>query len=237
MRCVCGDTGGLHDELAPRVRGGLAARSVSLIIGLFLFALGIVMLLGSGLGLSPWDVLNQGIEKQTPLSFGNANIVVALLVIGLAAALGSGVGPGTIANAVLIGFFVDLQIALGISDAIADSTLAVRWLAMFGGIAVVAVGSALYIGAGMGAGPRDSLMLISASRSGRRLSVVRAAIESTVTLLGFALGGTVGIGTLAFAFGIGPAVEIAFALLRRSPLASAEPGADPVPPHEEWSAL
>jgi len=226
----------LHHELAPRVRGGLAPRSLSLAVGLFLFALGIVMLLGSELGLSPWDVLNQGIEKQTPLSFGNANIVVALLVIVVAVGLGSGVGPGTIANAIGIGLFVDLQIALGVSDAIADASLALRWLAMFGGIAAVAVGSALYIGAGMGAGPRDSLMLISAARSGLRLSVVRAAIESSVTLLGFALGGTVGIGTVAFAFGIGPAVEIAFALLRRSPLADAEP-AEQALPHEEWSAL
>lgn len=194
------------------------------------------MLLGSELGLSPWDVLNQGIEKQTPLSFGTANIVVALLVIGVAVGLGSGVGPGTIANAIGIGLFVDLQIALGISDAIADASLALRWLAMFGGIAAVAVGSALYIGAGMGAGPRDSLMLISASRSGLRLSIVRAAIESSVTLLGFALGGTVGIGTVAFAFGIGPAVEVAFTLLRRSPLADAE-AAEQAVPHEEWSAL
>jgi uncharacterized membrane protein YczE len=89
----------------------------------------------------------------------------------------------------------------------------------------------------MGAGPRDSLMLVSASRSGLRLSIVRAAIESSVTVLGFALGGKVGIGTLAFAFGIGPAVEASFALLRRSPLSDERPAAEDAPPHEEWSAL
>lgn len=227
----------MHHELAPRVRGGPGWRSLSLIVGLFLFALGIVMLLGSELGLSPWDVLNQGIEKQTPLSFGNANIAVALLVVALAVGLGSSVGPGTVANAIGIGLFVDLQISLGIADAIADSSLLLRGLAMLGGIATVAIGSALYIGAAMGAGPRDSLMLVSASRIGLRLSVVRAAIESSVTLLGFALGGTVGIGTLAFAFGIGPAVEIAFAALRRSPLAATEPAAAASSPHQEWSAL
>jgi uncharacterized membrane protein YczE len=227
----------VHPQLAPRVAGGLALRSVSLVVGLFLFALGIVMLLGSGLGLSPWDVLNQGIEKQTPLSFGNANIVVALLVVALAAGLGSPIGPGTIANAFGVGLFVDLQIALGISDAIAEAALGLRWLAMVSGIAVVAIGSALYIGAAMGAGPRDSLMLVSAGRSGLRISIVRAAIESSVTVLGFALGGRVGIGTLAFALGIGPAVEVCFELLRRSPLAAeAPPRAEP-PPHEEWSAL
>jgi len=227
----------LHHQLAPRVRGGLGARGLSLTVGLFLFALGIVMLLGSELGLSPWDVLNQGIEKQTPLSFGNANIAVALLVIALAVRLGSGVGAGTIANAIGIGLFVDLQISLGIADAIADSSLPLRALAMLGGIGAVAVGSALYIGAAMGAGPRDSLMLVSASRSGLRLSIVRAAIESSVTVLGFALGGTVGIGTLAFAFGIGPAVEISFALLRRSPLSEQREAAEEQQPHEEWSAL
>jgi uncharacterized membrane protein YczE len=227
----------LHHELAPRVRGGLGARGLSLAAGLFLFALGIVMLLGSELGLSPWDVLNQGIEKQTPLSFGNANIAVALLVIALAVALGSGVGAGTIANAIGIGLFVDLQISLGVADTIADSSLPLRALAMLGGIGAVAVGSALYIGAAMGAGPRDSLMLVSASRSGLRLSIVRAAIESSVTLLGFALGGTVGIGTLAFAFGIGPAVEISFALLRHSPLSERRKAHEEAPPREEWSAL
>jgi len=228
---------GVHPQLAPRLAGGLALRSVSLAVGLFLFALGIVMLLGSGLGLSPWDVLNQGIEKQTPLSFGNANIAVALVVVVLAAALGSPIGPGTIANAVGVGLFVDLQIALGISDAIADAALGLRWLAMAGGIAVVAVGSALYIGAAMGAGPRDSLMLIAAQRSGLRISVVRAAIESSVTVLGFALGGRVGVGTLAFALGIGPAVELCFEALRRSPLAARQPAREAPPAHEEWSAL
>lgn len=201
------------------MRGGLLARSAWLGFGLLLFALGIVLLLGAELGLAPWDVLNQGIEDKTALSFGNANIAVAVLVMATAAALGSGIGPGTVANAVLIGVFVDLLVAAGLSEAISGLPGGLRGVFVALGIGSVAVGSALYIGAGMGAGPRDSLMLVLSRRSRFRLGPVRAAIESAVTLAGFALGGTVGIGTLAFAFGIGPAVEAGFALLDRSSLA------------------
>lgn len=197
----------------------MVARALWLVFGLFLFALGIVLLLGSELGLPPWDVLNQGIEDKTPLSFGSANIAVALLVMATAAALGSGIGPGTIANAVLVGVFVDLLVAVGLSEAIAALGLIPRSLIVVAGIGSVAIGSALYIGAGMGAGPRDSLMLVLSRRGGRRISIVRAAIESAVTVAGFALGGTVGFGTLAFALGIGPALELAFSALGRSPLA------------------
>ena len=207
----------------PRVRGSLWARSAWLTFGLFLFALGIVLLLGAELGLAPWDVLNQGFEDKTPLSFGNANIAVAVLVMATAAALGAGIGPGTVANAVLIGVFVDLLVAAGLSEAISGLPAGVRGVFVAGGIGSVAAGSALYIGAGMSAGPRDSLMLVLSRRSGFRIGAVRAAIESTVTVIGFALGGTVGIGTLAFAFGIGPAVEASFALLARSPLAQRSP--------------
>lgn len=187
--------------------------------GLFLFALGIVLLLESRLGLPPWDVLNQGLEKQTPLSFGTSNIAVGILVLALAWRLGARVGVGTVANAVLIGLFVDGLLQLDAVNALADSPLAIRVALLVAGIASVAIGSALYIGAAMQAGPRDSLMLVLSARTGRRIGLVRALIETTVTGIGFALGGTVGIGTLAFAVGIGPAVEAAFSLLRRSPLA------------------
>jgi uncharacterized protein len=203
----------------PRIRGGVVARSASLVGGLFLFALGIVALLESGLGLSPWDALNQGISEQTPLSFGTANMVVALAVLLVAWALGAKIGIGTVANAVLIGLFVDLLISVGALETFTDDPLAVRVGLMVAGVLVIGIGSGFYIGAGMGAGPRDSLMLVSSARTGVRIGVVRAAIEIAVTAVGFALGGTIGIGTIVFAFGIGPAVELSFWLLARSPLA------------------
>jgi uncharacterized membrane protein YczE len=208
-------------HLPPLIRGSVLTRSVSLVFGLFLFALGIVMLLESGLGLSPWDVLAQGISDKTSLSFGTANIVIAVVVLVVAWALGARIGPGTVANALLIGLFVDWLIAVDAIDALSETSLVVRIVLMGIGILVIGIGSGFYIGAGMGAGPRDSLMLVTARRSGVRIGVTRATIEVAVTVLGFALGGTVGIGTLAFAFGIGPAVELSFWLLGRSPITKA----------------
>jgi uncharacterized membrane protein YczE len=208
-------------HLPPLIRGSVLTRSVSLVFGLFLFALGIVMLLESGLGLSPWDVLAQGISDKTSLSFGTANIVIAVVVLVVAWALGARIGPGTVANALLIGLFVDWLIAVDAIDALSETSLVVRIVLMVIGILVIGIGSGFYIGAGMGAGPRDSLMLVTARRSGVRIGVTRATIEVAVTVLGFALGGTVGIGTLAFAFGIGPAVELSFWLLGRSPITKA----------------
>ncbi len=204
---------------APLVRGSLAARLVSLAVGLLLFALGIVFLLESRLGLPPWDVLNQGVSERTGLSFGTANIAIALAVLVLAWALGARVGPGTIANAVLIGLMVDALTATHVIDSLSATALPVRVALMVGGILAIGIGSGFYIGAGLGAGPRDSLMLVAARRSGVRIGIARATIEVVVTVVGFALGGTVGIGTLAFAFGIGPVVELSFWLLGRSPIA------------------
>ena len=197
---------------------------MSLAVGLFLFALGIVFLLESELGLSPWDVLNQGISEHTSLSFGTANIVVALCVLLLAWALGARIGPGTVANAVLIGLLVDGLLAIDAVDSLSDSPLRrPDRRSCSAGVLIIGIGSGFYIGAGMGAGPRDSLMLVVARRAGVRIGVSRVAIEVLVTVVGFAFGGTVGIGTLVFAFGIGPAVELSFWLLERSPLADPAP--------------
>jgi len=207
----------------PLVRGSLVVRSSSLLAGLLLFAAGIVLLLESGLGLSPWDVLNQGVSEHTPLSFGTANVVIALCVLVLAWALGARIGPGTVANAVLIGLMVDGLLAVRAIDDLSESALAARIGMMIAGVLVIGIGSGLYIGAGMGAGPRDSLMLVAARRAHVRIGVSRVAIEVAATVVGFALGGTVGIGTLVFAFGIGPAVELSFWLLERSPIADAAP--------------
>lgn len=206
---------------SPLVRGPAAARWASLVVGLLLFAFGIVLLLESELGLSPWDVLNQGVSEHTSLSFGTANIVIAVFVLVLARVLGARIGPGTVANAILIGLMVDGLLALDAVNTLSDSSLGARVMFMVAGILIIGIGSGFYISAGLGAGPRDSLMLVAAWRAGVRIGIARVAIEVVVTVIGFALGGTVGIGTLAFAFGIGPAVELSFWLLERSQLADA----------------
>lgn len=209
----------------PLVRGNTAARAGSLLAGLFLFALGIVLLLESELGLSPWDVLNQGVSERTPLSFGTANIAIALVVLVVARMLGARIGVGTVANAVLIGLMVDGLLDLDAISRLSEQPLGARIALMVTGILVIGAGSGFYIGAGMGAGPRDSLMLVLARRTGVRIGIVRGVLEAAVTVVGFALGGTVGIGTLAFVVGIGPSVELAFWTLERSPLADPAPDA------------
>jgi uncharacterized membrane protein YczE len=201
------------------VRGGIAARWLTLVAGLVLFAVGIVLLLESKLGLSPWDVLNQGIAKRTPLTFGVTNIVVALVVLVVAWRLGATVGAGTVANAVLVGLTIELLMRTHALAGIAEEGVPVRVGVLVGGILLIGVASALYIGAAFGAGPRDSLMLVLSRRTRWRIGVVRSVLESAVTAAGFALGGKVGVGTLAFALGIGPAVEISFWALAHSPLA------------------
>ena len=204
---------------APRLRGGRVVRAIWLVTGLFLCALGILAFLESKLGLPPWDVLHQGIARHTPLSFGLANEAVAVVVLFVAWRLGSRPGPGTVANAALIGLFVALVQPLGFVEHLAAWPLAARAGLLVAGLALFGVGSAFYIGAAMGAGPRDSLMLIGALRTGVRIGAVRAALELGVLVVGYLLGGRVGIGTLAFAALIGPAVEGSFWLVQRTQLA------------------
>jgi len=210
------------------VRGGLAVRLASLAFGLFLFALGIVLILESKLGLSPWDVLNQGLAKHTPLSFGMANVAVALAVLLLAWSLGGPPGLGTFANAVLIGTFIQGLTAIHAVAALAHDGLTVRIPLLVGGIWLIGPASAFYIGADLGAGPRDTLMLVGSHRTGRRVGLVRAVLEVGALAAGIALGGTFGVGTVLFALLVGPVVEWSFALLQRSPLAASTPAQTPV---------
>ena len=210
---------GLNAHTAPPVLlGGRTTRFVALQGGIFLFALGIVMTLRSDLGLGPWDVLHQGLADHSPLSFGVAGIVVGVGVLAGAMALGGvSLGAGTLLNAVLIGAFVDLLIWVDVVPH--PDALGARLLLDVAGVLLIGVGTAVYIGAAMGAGPRDSFMLAVARRFGLRVGVSRTLIELAALAGGAALGGTVGIGTLIFALGVGPAVEASFRLLDRSPLA------------------
>jgi uncharacterized protein len=196
---------------APRLRGPLAVRVVALFFGLVLFAVAIVSMLESELGLPPWDVFHQGISEHTPLTLGQATIVVGVVILVLAWALGQTPGFGTIANVIVIGTCVDLFSGIGWVQDLSDAALVVRVGLLALGIALFGVGSAFYIGAGLGAGPRDSLML--------------AAIEVTVLVLGILLGGTAGIGTIALAVLVGPSVEASFWTVTR--LGLTRPGVVP----------
>jgi len=184
-------------------------RYTQLVVGLALFGLSLAVMVRAELGLPPWDVLHQGVAQRTPLTFGTVVIGFSLLVMLLWVPLRQRPGPGTIANALLVGVFVDGGLWL-IPEV---SHLGLRAAMLVGGIALCGVSTGLYVGAGLGPGPRDGLMTGLAAR-GIPVGAARAAIELTVLGLGWALGGTVGIGTLAFAFLIGPVVHWSVPRLR-----------------------
>lgn len=205
--------------LRPFLSWAYLARLLVVIFGLFLFATGTIFIYRSALGLDPWDVLHLGISLHTPLSFGMASIVVGALIILLCLLLKVFPGVATVLNMALIGIFVDMELHLGWLASVSTSSLLVRLLVNVVGVAIVGLGSAFYITPQLGTGPRDSLMMQLHRLTKVRIAIVRAVIECSVLVVGFFLGGTVGIGTLIFAFGIGPAVEISFNLAKRVHLA------------------
>lgn len=204
----------------PTLYGGFSLRLAYLLAGLFLCALGIVCFLEAGLGLPPWDVLHQGLAEQSGISFGAANLTVSVAVLVLAWMLRAHIGLGTFLNALLIGSFLIVLAHLDFVTDLSEQGLVLRIVLLALALPFFGAGSAFYICASMGAGPRDSLMLVASQRLRIRIGFARTALELAALLAGFALGGTAGIGTLVFALGIGPAVEASFWLLGRTPLAA-----------------
>jgi uncharacterized membrane protein YczE len=184
-----------------------------LLAGLWLFGTGEALLVESELGNSPWTVLAEGVSEQAGIGIGTATVAISFAVLAMWIPLRERPGLGTIANAIVIG------VAIGVTVAVLPDPdhLLVRGTEVAAGIAVVAIGSGFYLMTRLGAGPRDGLMLGLHRRTGLSVRLVRTAIESSVTAAGFVLGGTVGIGTLAFAFGIGPAVQAALGVLGSTP--------------------
>jgi uncharacterized membrane protein YczE len=209
------------------IRGGIAPRAAALVFGILLFALGVVFILESRLGLSPWDVLNQGIAKHTPLSFGLANVAVAVIVLFVAWSLGGVPGIGTVANALGVGSFIQGLTSIPALTHLQHDPLGVRIAMLIGGVALIGPASAFYIGANFGAGPRDTLMLVGARRTHVRIAIVRGTLELCALAAGIVLGGTFGIGTVLFALGVGPCIEASFAVLARTPLATPPQPASP----------
>lgn len=184
---------------APRRR-----RLVQLVLGLVAFGVSDAMLVLSGLGLFPWDVLHQGLARQTPLTIGAWSIVVGALLLVAWVPLRQRPGVGTIANVVLVGATIDAVLA--VVDA--PEALAARIALLACGVLLNAMATAAYIGAGLGPGPRDGLMTGLARRTGRSVRVVRVTIEVAVLLAGLVLGGTAGVGTVLYATAIGPLVQL-----------------------------
>jgi uncharacterized membrane protein YczE len=180
----------------------LATRLVLLYIGLVLFGVSLGLLVRAEVGLPPWDVLHQGIAERVDLALGTVVIIVSMIVLLLWIPLRQRPGLGTISNAIVVGLAIDATLSL--VDEI--DSLPVRLALLGGGILVNGAATGMYIGAAFGPGPRDGLMTGLAAR-GRSLRVVRTGIELTVLVVGIALGGSAGLGTIAFAFSIGPLVH------------------------------
>lgn len=193
----------------------LVRRLVSLYLGLVLFGGSMALMVKSGLGLDPWDVLHQGLSQHTGLRFGWVVIAVSAIVLLLWIPLKQRPGLGTVSNVVVIGLAVDA--ALSILPY--PHGLVLQFAFLVAGILANGVATGLYIGAGLGPGPRDGLMTGLAAR-GHSIRVVRTAIEVSVLAAGWLLGGSVGVGTLLYALSIGP---LAHFFIPR--LAIADPGA------------
>lgn len=186
------------------------ARSLALLLpGLTLCGLAIRLMIDAGVGLSPWDVFHQGLARQLPISIGVASVLTGLAVLLLSRGwLGQRIGPGTVLNVLVIGAVIDLA-APWVGQ---PGTLAGRWAQFLGGIALTGLGIGMYVGARLGAGPRDSLVLGLMARTGLGAGRVRTGVELLALLLGWAMGGQVGLGTLVFALAIGPAMGLGLRL-------------------------
>lgn len=171
--------------------------------GLALYGVSMGLMIRSGLGLDPWDVLHEALSKLTGLTFGTVTAIVGALVLLCWIPLRQRPGVGTVSNILVIAVAVDLTLAL----VAPPSSLVLRIVLVAAGVVLNGLASAIYIGVRLGPGPRDGLMTGLNARTGWSIRVVRTAIELTVLAGGWLLGGTVGVGTVVYALAIGPLVQ------------------------------
>ena len=183
---------------------GMAVRWTQLLVGLAIYGISLGLMVRSGLGTAPWDVLHVGIAGIVPLSIGTVVIIVSLLVLVAWWPLHERPGIGTLANAVLVGVFVDLTLAV-LPDV---ESWGVRIALLVVGVLGNGLATGMYIGAGFGRGPRDGLMTGLHRVTGRSLRLVRTSLEVSVVVLGVLLGGPLGVGTVAYALLIGPLAQL-----------------------------
>lgn len=193
-----------------RGRGAAVLPAGLLLAGLTGYGFSMALMVQAGLGLDPWDVFHQGLSRHTGMTIGVASAVVGVGVLLAWIPLRNRPGIGTIANVIVIAVTVDIGIAVLPSP----EDLRMRVPMMLGAVLLNAVSTVLYIGAGLGPGPRDGLMTGLVARTGLSVRLVRTLIEATVLSAGWLLGGTVGVGTVVYAFGIGPLVQL---ILRHMP--------------------
>jgi len=207
--------------VTPPSRAELRRRLPRLVLGLVVFGLGIALMVHADLGLGPWDVLHQGLASIVGLPIGTVGILVGLVVLLLWLPLRQRLGIGTVANVFLVGVVIDL--VLWALPAPGSWPVGVRVVELVFAIVAMAFGVGVYIGAGLGPGPRDGLMTGLHARGFGSVRVVRTGIELTALVLGWLLGGTVGVATAVQAVTIGPLVQLFLPRTQLPPLVPSEP--------------
>lgn len=181
---------------------------IRVVVGLFVFSVGIVMTINASLGVSPWDVFHQGLSNTLGITLGQANIIVGFFIIFLDIILGQNIGWATLLNMMLIGIFIDL---LMLNHIIPESTTILAGVIMLlTGILIEGYGCFIYVSAGMGAGPRDGLMVVLTKRTGKSVRMIKTSIEIVAVIVGMILGGKFGIGTVIMATFGGQIFQAAF---------------------------
>ena len=187
-------------------------RLFKVVAGLFLFAVGIVLTINASLGVSPWDVFHQGVSRTVGITIGQAHIIMGFLIILLDIYLGQAIGWATIMNMLLIGTFIDIIMLNNLIPV--SQTPLIGLFMIIAGIAVQGLGFSVYISQGIGAGPRDGLMVVLTKRTGKSVRLIKSLIEATAVTIGIILGGSFGIGTIIMAFFGGIIFQATFKLIR-----------------------
>lgn len=185
-------------------------RFIRLFIGLFVCSVGIVMTINANLGLAPWDVLHEGLSKHINITMGQASIVIGIIFVILDIILGENLGWGTILNMIFVGIFMDILMLNNIIP-IAHSVIT-GIIMIISGMFVLGVGCVLYIGSGIGSGPRDGMMIALHKITKKSIRLIRTIMEIGALLAGYLLGGTVGIGTIISGIGLGYIMQFSFKL-------------------------
>ncbi|HYE81575.1 MAG TPA: hypothetical protein VEG39_05325 [Clostridia bacterium] len=187
-------------------------RIAKLYLGLFLYALGIVMTINANLGLAPWEVFHQGLSINTGITMGQASIYVGMVFVVLDSFLGERLGWGTLFNMIFIGLFMDILMLNHMIPVF--QPVALRVVMMLLGMFTIGIASYFYISAALGSGPRDGLMVALTKRTTKSVRFLRNCIEFSVLAAGYVLGGSVGIGTVIMALTAGYFVQFTFKLFR-----------------------
>lgn len=192
-------------------------RIFKLVWGLFLFSIGVVLSMNAKIGLSPWDVLHTGLASKVHIPVGESIIAVGLVIVIIVAILNEPLGLGTLANMILVGTFVQIIFSFNIIPVNTSGSLLIGILMLFIGTTLIAYGTFRYVKAGFGAGPRDSLMVIIARKTGWKMGTCRYVVEALALGIGFFMGGLAGIGTAFSIVFIAVAVQVIFKVMKFEP--------------------